>query len=60
LCFNQSWMIAAAWPASVAGVARLPACKYRHVNVHGHYSFTVPGLTGGRRPLRDPDQCGHL
>jgi len=27
----------------------------RHINVHGHYSFHLPELGGGRRALRNPD-----
>jgi hypothetical protein len=28
------------------------------MNVQGHYSFALPGLGGGRRPLRDPGAPG--
>jgi hypothetical protein len=35
--------------------ARLSAYQHKHINVHGHYSFALPDLRGGRRPLRDPD-----
>lgn len=28
---------------------------YAHINVHGHYTLTVPNLGGGRRPLREPE-----
>lgn len=36
-------------------VARLSPFVTRHLNVLGHYSFRLPGLGGGQRPLRDPD-----
>jgi hypothetical protein len=39
-----------------ADVARLSPLARRHLNVHGRYSFTLPELPGGLRPLRDPDQ----
>jgi TnpA family transposase len=35
-----------------ADVARIWPYQYKHVNVHGHYSFRPPQL-GGRRPLRE-------
>jgi hypothetical protein len=38
-----------------ADVARLSPLTRRHLNVHGRYSFTLPDLPGGLRPLRDPD-----
>ena len=38
-----------------ADAARLSAYQYRHINVHGHYSFALPDLGGRRGPLRDPD-----
>jgi hypothetical protein len=41
-------------PASDIDAARLSAYQYKHINVHGHYSFALPDL-GGRRPLRDPN-----
>ena len=34
------------------------AYQYRHINVHGHYSFALPDLGGNHRPLRDPDAPG--
>ncbi|WP_204036608.1 Tn3 family transposase [Micromonospora qiuiae] len=43
------------YPVTDADAARLSAYQARHINVHGHYSFTLPELAGGRRPLRDPD-----
>ncbi|WP_347670589.1 DUF4158 domain-containing protein [Micromonospora sp. B11E3] len=33
------------------------AYQYAHLNVHGHYSFVLPDLAGGHRPLRNPDQA---
>ncbi|MBG0825781.1 hypothetical protein HS048_34415 [Planomonospora sp. ID91781] len=27
----------------------------KHINVHGHYSFHLPGLGDGCRVLSDPD-----
>jgi hypothetical protein len=41
-----------------ADAARLSAYQYRHINVHGHYSFALPDLGGNHRPLRDPDAPG--
>ena len=38
--------------------ARLPACQYRHINVHGHYSFALPGPGGNPPALRDPGAPG--
>ena len=43
------------YPVLDADAARLSAYQYRHINVHGHYSFTLPDLGGDRRPLREPD-----
>ena len=39
-----------------AGVARLSPLQHKHVNMLGHYSFSVPeSVTRGElRPLRDP------
>jgi Tn3 transposase DDE domain len=34
--------------------ARLSAYQYRHINVHGHYSFAPPENPGHRRELRPP------
>jgi Tn3 transposase DDE domain-containing protein len=36
-------------------VARLSPFVPHHINVLGHYSFQLPDLTGGLRPLRDKD-----
>ena len=46
------------YPVTDAGAARLSAYQYRHINVHGHYSFALPDLGGNHRPLRDPDAPG--
>jgi TnpA family transposase len=43
------------YPVLDADAARLSVYQWRHINVHGHYSFALPDLGGGRRPLRDPD-----
>ena len=43
------------YPVLETDAARLSAYPYAHINVHGHYSFTLPDLGGGRRALRDPD-----
>ncbi|MEV6297747.1 Tn3 family transposase, partial [Streptomyces sp. NPDC051896] len=36
-------------------VARLSPYMYKHINVHGHYSFPARSLDTNRRELRDPD-----
>lgn len=36
-------------------VARLSPFVRDHINVLGRYSFQLPDLPGGMRPLRDPD-----
>ena len=40
-----------------ADVARLSPLLHEHINVLGHYSFSVPESVarGELRPLRDPD-----
>jgi hypothetical protein len=43
------------YPVLASEAARLSAYQHKHINVHGHYSFALPDLAGGRRPLRDPD-----
>jgi TnpA family transposase len=43
------------YPVLDDDVARLSPFMRRHINVHGHYSFLLPELPGGRRLLRDPD-----
>jgi TnpA family transposase len=43
------------YPVLDADAARLSVYQWQHINVHGHYSFALPDLGGGRRPLRDPD-----
>ncbi|WP_158813170.1 hypothetical protein [Streptomyces rimosus] len=35
-------------------MARLSPFVRHHVNMLGRYSFQLPELTGGLRPLRDP------
>ena len=44
------------YPVREEDVAHLSAFARSHINVHGHYSFLLPDMPGGRRPLRDPDQ----
>jgi hypothetical protein len=44
------------YPVLAEDVARLTPFMRRHINVHGHYSFQLPELRGGRRQLRDPDE----
>lgn len=41
------------YPVLEADLARLSPYLRGHLNVHGHYSFTLPELDG-RRPLREP------
>jgi TnpA family transposase len=43
-------------PLAEADLARLSPLARRHLNVHGRYSFALPNLGGGLRPLRDPEQ----
>ena len=43
------------YPVLEADAARLSAYQHKHITVHGHYSFALPDLGDGRRPLRDPD-----
>ena len=43
------------YPLREQDVARLSVYQWAHIEVHGHYSFQLPDLGGGRRPLRDPD-----
>ena len=44
------------YPVRDEDVARLSPYMYRHLNVHGHYSFQLPQLVG-HRALRDPDSA---
>lgn len=37
------------------GVARLSPFVRHHIDMHGRYSFQLPHLPVGRRPLRDPE-----
>jgi TnpA family transposase len=43
------------YPVRGEDVARLSPFVTRHLNVLGHYFFSLPDLGGGQRPLRDPD-----
>jgi TnpA family transposase len=43
------------YPVLDADVTRLSAFGYKHINVHGSYTFSVTKLPGGLRVLRDPD-----
>ncbi|GAA2332023.1 hypothetical protein GCM10010246_14170 [Streptomyces cuspidosporus] len=40
------------------GVARLSPFVRHHIHMLGRYSFQLPELPGGLRPLRDPDVAG--
>ncbi|MGW4124478.1 hypothetical protein [Nocardia sp. NPDC004711] len=42
------------YPVRDEDAARLSAFVRRHVRLEGHYSFHLPNLGGGHRPLRDP------
>jgi TnpA family transposase len=44
------------YPVREEDVAHLSAFARSHINVHGHYSFLLPDMPGGRRELRDPDE----
>lgn len=44
------------YPVREEDVVHLSAFARTHINVHGHYSFRLPDMPGGRRELRDPDQ----
>ncbi|WP_405432838.1 Tn3 family transposase [Micromonospora sp. NBC_00617] len=44
------------YPVRDVDAARLSVYQHAHLNVHGHYSFVLPDLAGGRRPLRNPGQ----
>ena len=39
-------------------VERLSPLGFKHINLHGRYSFTVPEpiMRGEQRPLRDPNE----
>ncbi len=43
------------YPVRDQDVVGLSPFARKHINVEGHYSFVLPDLPGGRRPLRDPD-----
>ncbi|WP_243640189.1 transposase [Micromonospora sp. MW-13] len=47
------------YPVRDADAARLSVYQHSHLNVHGHYSFLLPDLAGGLRPLRNPDEAPH-
>ncbi|MFF3159499.1 Tn3 family transposase [Streptomyces sp. NPDC057910] len=60
--FNTRYMDAAVTRLRAGGfdvrdedVARLSPFVRHHVNMLGRYSFQLPDLPGGMRPLRDPD-----
>jgi hypothetical protein len=38
-------------------VARLSPFVRHHINMLGRYSFLLPEMSGGLRPLRDPDRA---
>jgi hypothetical protein len=38
-----------------AGIVRWPRGSGFHINMLGRYSFQLPDLPGGLRPLRDPN-----
>lgn len=40
--------------------ARLSPFVRHHVNLLGRYSFQLPDLPGGLRPLRDPDAADEV
>ncbi len=42
-------------PIVEADVIRLSPLTRKHLNVLGRYSFLLPELPGGLRPLRDPN-----
>ncbi|MEU2042717.1 Tn3 family transposase [Nocardia niwae] len=43
------------YPVRDADAARLSPFVREHIGLDGHYSFHLPDLGGGHRPLRDPD-----
>jgi TnpA family transposase len=45
------------YPVRDVDAARLSVYQHAHLNVHGNYSFVLPDLRGGRRPLRNPDEA---
>ncbi|MEE1745662.1 Tn3 family transposase [Streptomyces sp. JV184] len=60
--FNTRYMVAAVKQLRADGfdvrdevVARLSPFVRHHINMFGRYSFQLPDLPGGLRPLRDPD-----
>ena len=47
------------FPVYDEDVARLSPFVRHHINMLGRYSFRLPDLPGGMRPLRDPDAADH-
>lgn len=43
------------YPVEEADTARLSPFIRSHIGIDGHYSFHLPDLSGGHRPLCDPD-----
>ncbi|MEG8184602.1 transposase [Nocardia terpenica] len=43
------------YPVRDEDAARLSAFLRKHIRLDGHYSFALPDLGGGHRPLREPD-----
>jgi hypothetical protein len=43
------------YPVRDEDAARLSPFIRKHVRMEGHYSFHLPDLGSGHRPLRDPD-----
>lgn len=43
------------YPIMEQDTARLSAYMRKHINVHGHYTFQLPDLTGKWREFRNPD-----
>jgi len=41
------------YPVQAGDIARVWPYQYKHVNVHGHYSFRLPQLGGRKRALRE-------
>ena len=65
MLFNTRYMDAAVTQLRADGfdvrdedVARLSPFVRHHVNMLGRYSFQLPDLPGGMRPLRDKNAVG--
>lgn len=56
-CMNAALgqLRAEGYPARDEDLARLSQFVRHHLDVHDRYSFVLPDLAGGVRPLRDPD-----